>query len=48
MLFAKIVHGFQLFTIFGKSTILNAWQSSDYISKLHQKFYTLHEKWSFH
>ena len=30
--FEKIVEGFELFTIFAKSSIFNVWQSSEYVS----------------
>ena len=36
--FAKILQGFQLLTIFAKSSNLDVWQGSEYVTALYNEF----------
>ena len=43
-IFAKIVDGFQPLTILAKSSILDVWLGSEYVSRVGYKYSKLHVK----
>ena len=42
----KVVHGSPSFTVFGKRSILDVWQGSEYLSYCYYKVYALKMKFS--